>query len=66
MWQLDKDGKLIPHRQNEYVVYTPPIVESRIDLLFINNNHFDILELQNNPAIANETKNIRSLTLSSP
>jgi cellobiose-specific phosphotransferase system component IIA len=50
MWQLS-DGKLIPHRQEEYAVYTPPTtVESRIDLLFINNNHFDRLELQSNLA----------------
>jgi uncharacterized protein YktA (UPF0223 family) len=45
MWQLN-EGKLIPHRQEEYAVYAPPTFETRTDLLFVNNNHFDRLELQ--------------------
>jgi uncharacterized protein YktA (UPF0223 family) len=60
MWQLH-DGKLIPHRQEEYAVYTPPTVESRTDLLFINNNHFDRLELQINLATEIEGKNMTTL-----
>jgi hypothetical protein len=46
MWQIIDNEALIPHQQEEYAIYTPPIVTSRTDILFVNNNHFDRLQLR--------------------
>jgi len=47
IWQLDENKMLIPHSVGDenYSSYVPPIVESRVDLLYVNGNHFDLLDL---------------------
>ena len=44
IWQLDNDDRLIPHQQPEYAVYSVPQAFDRVDLLFVNGNHFERLE----------------------
>ncbi len=48
IWQLGKNNVLVQHTvyDENYAVYTPPQVDSRVDLLFVNGNHFDRLELR--------------------
>jgi hypothetical protein len=64
IWQLDGTNKLIPHNQPEYAVYRPDNATQRIDLLFINNNHFDRLQLCYQPTIG--TNNYQSSTSKPP
>lgn len=47
MWRLGEDDVLIPHNTHEgnYAVYTPQEAVRRVDLLFVNGNHFERLEL---------------------
>lgn len=48
MWRLGGDNVLLPHivHEENYAAYIPPRVDSRVDLLFVNGNHFDRLEIQ--------------------
>jgi len=58
MWCLGENGVLIPHRVGgeDYSVYRPAVADERVDLLFINRNHFERLEFQDyeNDAIPNQ------------
>lgn len=49
IWQLGSDQRLIPYQpqQGRYAQYTPQNAEQVLDLLFINNNHFEQLEFIN-------------------
>lgn len=47
MWKLGENNVLVPHTMEEdYSVYRPDRVEGRVDLLFVNGNHFERLELR--------------------
>ena len=47
MWRLGEKGVLVPHNtlEGNYAVYTPQEPKERVDILFINNNHFERLDL---------------------
>ena len=45
IWQLGDDERLISHHQVKYASYVPKISNSRLDLLFVNNNHFELLQV---------------------
>ena len=48
MWTLGEDNRLMPHRRlghYDYSAYKPPEAKKRIDLLYINGNHFERIEL---------------------
>ena len=47
IWRLDENEVLIPHVVGEenYAVYIPPQIARRVDLLYINGNHFELLDL---------------------
>ncbi len=48
LWQLSGTRILIPHTMldEDYAVYTPPYTDNRrVDLLFIDGNHFELLDL---------------------
>ncbi|MCH9644544.1 MAG: ankyrin repeat domain-containing protein [Gammaproteobacteria bacterium] len=46
IWRLGENQVLIPHRvfDEDYARYIPATVERRIDLLFVDGNHFELLE----------------------
>lgn len=48
MWRLGEDDVLIPHGtlEGNYAKYIPTSVHNRVDLLFVNNNHFEKLDIQ--------------------
>ncbi len=48
IWRLGNDNVLVPHvvHEENYATYMPTQVTQRIDLLFVNGNHFDRLKLQ--------------------
>lgn len=47
IWQKDENGNLIPHiRHSQHILDD---IDERIDLLFVNNNHFERLELMIEP-----------------
>lgn len=47
MWRLGERGVLVPHNtlEGNYAVYIPENIERRVDILFVNNNHFELLDL---------------------
>lgn len=49
IWCLDHQGALVPHQlySEDYATYAPPdgFIET-IDLLFVNNNHFERIEME--------------------
>lgn len=55
IWQLEAD-KLIPHRQAEFSSYYPRQATQQVNLLFIDNNHFERLESLGRPALKNDSK----------
>jgi hypothetical protein len=49
MWRLGENQRLVPHchpDHYDYASYTPEGAQQRLDLLYINGNHFERLELK--------------------
>lgn len=46
IWQLGHNEVLIPHQQQTYAIYKPQNPRERVDLLFVNGNHFERLDIQ--------------------
>lgn len=66
LWQLDPEGKLVPHADPRFASFTPEHAEEEpTHLLFVNQNHFDRIELeyfhQQQPAPIPANKNISRL-----
>lgn len=51
IWQIGNNAELIPHSQREYASYIPITADQRRDILFVNGNHFEMLDLTPNQTI---------------
>ncbi len=46
IWLLDANKKLIPHQHDDYQEYIGPNDDAPKNLLFVNNNHFELIDIQ--------------------
>ncbi len=52
IWEAGDNDEYIPYQHSQYAHFTPGVVNGRRDLLFVNGNHFDILDLEQNENVS--------------